>query len=128
MLQGRTTFEGVRVTAGSGHSTDSQTDGSYVLADLPPGDYELHLQLQGYLSGKATARVMPGQEATAELVGLRSGDVNSDCVVDLMDLVLVSINYRQSPPGNAAADINNDGQVDLFDLILVSLNMAGRCP
>ncbi len=113
--------------ATGGHSAESLADGTYVLADLPPGSYELDLGLPGYLSSKIRATVTGGAETTAELVGLRAGDVNGDCVVDLMDLVLVSINYRQSPPGNPAADINNDGQVDLFDLILVSLNMANRC-
>lgn len=127
LLQGRTNPGGVTVTTPGGHSAESQADGTYVLADLPPGSYELDLGLPGYLSSKVRATVTGGIETTAELVGLRAGDVNGDCVVDLMDLVLVSINYRQSPPGNPAADINNDGQVDLFDLILVSLNMAHRC-
>lgn len=128
VLQGRTDYAGVRVTAGSGYAADSQADGSYVLTDLPPGSYELDLHLPSYLAGKAMVTVAAGAESTAELVGLRAGDLNGDCSVDLMDLVLVSINYRQSPPGNAAADVNADGQVDLFDLILVSLNMSNRCP
>ena len=60
-------------------------------------------------------------------LALRAGDVNGDCTVGLMDLVMIAINYRRSPPPTANVDVNGDGSVDLLDLILVSVNMGRTC-
>jgi hypothetical protein len=118
----------VTVTAGSGYATTTAADGSYAIADLPAGAYTLALHLPSYLQGKSAVTVTAGAAAAVPDVTLRAGDANGDCVVNLTDLVLVSTNFRKSPPSNAEADINGDGQVDLFDLILVSLNLARQCP
>ena len=61
------------------------------------------------------------------MIALRAGDANGDCKVTLTDLVIVSTNYRRSPPSNPGADINGDGAVDLFDLILVARNVGREC-
>ena len=45
-------------------------------------------------------------------------DVNSDGVVNILDLVLVAGNFGQS--GENAADINGDGIVNIQDLVLVA--------
>ena len=44
-------------------------------------------------------------------------DVNSDGVLNILDLVLVSASFGQS--GDSAADLNDDGIVDLLDLYLI---------
>ena len=46
------------------------------------------------------------------------GDVNSDGVVNIQDLVLVGSNFRQT--GENSADVNRDGVVDIVDLVLVA--------
>ena len=48
----------------------------------------------------------------------RSGDLNGDGEVNILDLILVA----QRQPG---ADINGDGMIDIFDLILVAQNIGG---
>ena len=45
-------------------------------------------------------------------------DVNRDGVVDLNDLVIISLRYGQT--GNNPADVNGDGVVNVDDLILVA--------
>ena len=45
-------------------------------------------------------------------------DVNRDGVVDLNDLVIISLRYGQT--GNNPADVNGDGTVNVDDLILVA--------
>ena len=45
-------------------------------------------------------------------------DVNRDGVVDLNDLVIISLRYGQT--GNIPADVNGDGVVNVHDLILVA--------
>ena len=127
-LQGRTTHGGITVSAGDGPSITTAADGSYWLADVPPGDHTLLLSMPSYLQHSLQVTVTPGASTTVPDLALRAGDVNGDCTVGLTDLVLVAINFHRSPPTTANADINSDGSVDLFDLILVSLNMRQTCP
>jgi hypothetical protein len=127
-LQGRSTFGGVTVSAGDASSITTAADGSYWLANVPPATYTVTLSMPGYLRHSLQVTVSPGASVTLPDLALRAGDVNGDCTVSLMDLVLVGTNYLRSPPTTASADINGDGSVDLFDLILVALNMGQKCP
>jgi hypothetical protein len=50
------------------------------------------------------------------------GDVSRDCIVDLGDLSLISLNFGEfsdDPTWVVDADPNRDGEVDLFDLVIV---------
>ena len=55
-------------------------------------------------------------------------DVNSDGVLNILDLVLVASNFGQT--GENAADLNDDGVVDLLDLYLMGniLNNINTAP
>ncbi|MBM3240430.1 choice-of-anchor D domain-containing protein [Candidatus Poribacteria bacterium] len=46
-------------------------------------------------------------------------DVNSDGVVNILDLVIVGKYFGKSAPDNAKADVNKDGIVDILDLNIV---------
>ena len=48
------------------------------------------------------------------------GDVNSDGVVDLIDLLLVAKAHRQNQPANPRTDVNGDGIVNIEDILLVA--------
>lgn len=51
------------------------------------------------------------------------GDANNDGMVDVLDIVTISISYGSNPSSsnwNFYADLNFDGTVDLFDLVTVS--------
>ncbi len=50
------------------------------------------------------------------------GDVNSDGVVNIVDLVLVAQKFGQSIKG--PADVNSDGSVNIVDLVLVAKNFG----
>ncbi len=126
-LQGRSLHGGITVNAGSA-STTTAADGSYWLADVPAGSYTLTLGMPSYLQHSLPVTVPPGAGITIPDLALRAGDTNGDCTVNLLDLVLVSINFQRNPPTMASADINGDGSVNLFDLILVSLNLGQECP
>ena len=46
------------------------------------------------------------------------GDVNTDGVVNIQDLVVVGENFGRM--GENSADVNEDGVVDILDLVLVA--------
>ena len=57
------------------------------------------------------------------------GDVNIDGVVDIFDVVTVSIAFGSTPldPNwNVAADLNNDDVVDIFDVVTVASNFGSN--
>ena len=52
-----------------------------------------------------------------------NGIINNDEVVDIYDVVIVSIAFGSEPGDpnwNQAADINNDGIVDIYDVVIVA--------
>jgi len=55
------------------------------------------------------------------------GDLNNDGIVDIFDVVTVSIAFGSQPGDtnwDAIADLNNDGIVDIFDVVTVTANFG----
>jgi hypothetical protein len=55
------------------------------------------------------------------------GDVNGDCVVNVLDLTIVALSYgffAWEPGYNLEADLNNDGIVDMRDITIVAFNLG----
>ncbi len=48
------------------------------------------------------------------------GDVNSDGVVNILDLTLVAQNFGVEKPNNPKVDVNKDGVVNILDLTIVA--------
>jgi hypothetical protein len=60
----------------------------------------------------------------ARLMG-RSGDLNFDGRVDILDIAIAGIAFGSTPTSprwNAAADINEDNKVNIIDLTLIAIN------
>ncbi len=51
--------------------------------------------------------------------GVKTGDVNGDGKVDIIDIGIVIDNYGKSPIPNVKADVNHDGKVDIIDIGIV---------
>jgi hypothetical protein len=128
-LEGRGNHSGTVVqVAGRYGLTDA--NGQYAIDGIPAGTWSAVAGRQGYLSALRAAVVMlSGQDVLLPDLTLRSGDTNGDCVVNLFDLVIVSVVYNPGGPVlDPRADLNADGTVNLFDLVLVSANYGARCP
>ncbi len=67
-----------------------------------------------------TGRVFIGSPPTPDPVA--SVDVNSDSVVNILDLVLIASNFGKT--GQNPADVNGDGVVNIVDLVKVAGEMA----
>lgn len=55
----------------------------------------------------------------------KTGDVNRDNRVDLLDLSILASYWNHTSPGEPRADVNGDGKVDLLDLSLLAANWDG---
>ena len=55
------------------------------------------------------------------------GDLNSDGIVDIFDVVTLAKAFDSAPGDsnwNQAADLNNDDIVDIFDVVLLAKNFG----
>jgi hypothetical protein len=130
-LQGRSDHSGVTITIGeTGKQGVSVANGSYAVADVPPGTYVVTATMPNYLyARRENVAVEEDTITTLPDVTLLSGDAKSDGVVNIFDLVIVGSNYTKSvPPGDPRADINGDGRVNIFDLVLVGTNYTKTAP
>ena len=57
------------------------------------------------------------------------GDVNDDCVVNILDMILVRNKLNEDPAtdDNWKADINGDGAINILDLLGVRNELGARC-
>lgn len=57
-----------------------------------------------------------------------TGDIDSNCIVNIFDLAAVGLCYGQSATGECqSADVTGDGAVNIFDLATVGLNYGKSC-
>ena len=75
------------------------------------------------------------KDAIHTYVGLNTfsldGDVNGDCVVNILDLIGIRNHLNQdanSPPENKAYDVNDDDSINILDMIYVRNRLNTSCP
>jgi len=60
-----------------------------------------------------------------------AGDVDGNCVVNIIDFVIVAGTFGKSvgdPAFNPIADLNHDGTINITDLSIVGGSFGQRCP
>lgn len=105
-------------------SATTDTSGVFTLIGLTPGQYQIRVKADGYLSAQQTVTISGGVTA-ANFGTLRAGDINGDNAVTLSDFSILanSFNRINGQPGyNIAADLNADNRVDLADFSLLASN------
>jgi len=68
-------------------------------------------------------------DVTVEFVRGIKGDVNDDCVVNILDLIRVrnKLGEEVSSSDTWKADINGDGVINILDLVLARNHLGNRC-
>jgi hypothetical protein len=114
----------------SGQSAISDPAGNFLLANVPTGPHtSITADAPGYLSAVCTAPTLPEPGPTLATIGLLSGDVNDDELIDITDATAIGLEFGNSGPGlSPDVDINHDEVIDIFDLILVSVNFGQTGP
>lgn len=65
-----------------------------------------------------------GQKNPPIPISIIPWDVNSDGIVDIQDLILVSNNFGTAPFENDKVDVNNDGRVNIIDLLIIAAHLG----
>ena len=97
---------------------EADPDETINVADLPE-NAELVATLSEQLRAGWQSALPDRQEQTSVRQTL-PWDINSDGIIDIRDLVLVSENYGTKDPAHSKVDVNQDGVVNIVDLLIVA--------
>lgn len=101
-------------------SAVTDSDGTYTLRGLAPGEYNITITSDTTAARKATLVVSADaadyDTITVDNLGIISCDYNRDGCINITDVFLFS---RLQSKNNASADVNRDGTVDDKDLALL---------
>ena len=101
-------------------------DGSYALADIDPGTYDLTAKAPNCLRGKqASITVTGGQETSNINFDLLGGDANNDNSVGTGDMLILKSAWLTSigqPKWDTRADFNGDGSIGTADMLIMKSN------
>ena len=95
------------------------------IADLP-GNKELVAHLSERLHA-GWQEALPDLQQQILVPQTLPWDINSDGVVDIQDLILVSNSFDDESSEYPKADINKDGHVDIIDLLTVAAHFGESC-
>ncbi len=79
--------------------------------------------------GSSTCGCCAGHELSA--VAALAGDVDADCDVDIVDIMLVAGRWNAvlgDPPYDPRYDLDGDGAIDVVDIMLVATHWGTTCP
>ena len=80
----------------------------------------------GFLSAEDSVTLTGGSTTTMPTITLLIGDVDGNDVIDQFDAMTIGMNYNTSTP--AAADLNSDGVINVLDLELLASNYRETGP
>ena len=101
---------------------DVDPDESVNVAELPE-NAELVTQLSEQLRAGWRA-ALPDVSEAIRVPKTLPWDVNSDGVVNIQDLIMVSNSFGVAAPEQPKVDLNKDGRVDMIDLLLVAVHFG----
>ena len=95
------------------------------IADLP-GNKELVAHLSERLHA-GWQEALPDLQQQILVPQTLPWDINSDGVVDIQDLILVSNSFDEESSEYPKTDVNKDGHVDIIDLLTVAAHFGESC-
>ncbi|MCW5848577.1 MAG: hypothetical protein KIT87_00560 [Anaerolineae bacterium] len=126
-LQGRSSHGGATVLYDGQPVAATNPDGDFAFLAPTIGPHLVEVKAPGYLSRQFFLDD-PSGYINLPPTTLRLGDADGNNRVDIIDLIIVTSNYGQSPPQDPRADLNGDGRVSVTDLIAVSTTYGQRGP
>jgi hypothetical protein len=123
-LQGRQNHIATKVEVSGPIIADVLTnmDGRYEILNARAGRYQFLFEHDLYLAARlVNCDTGAGVQFNPPPITLVAGDLNSDQIINIMDLTRCAAVFGSADPG---ADINADGIVNLLDLVLIGINFG----
>ena len=100
-------------------SVAAAEDGTFSLT-VPAGTYTVVAPASGFLGAEGSATLTAAETTTMPDVTLLAGDIDGNDVIDQFDAMTIGMSYNGADPD--AADLNSDGVVNVLDLELLAAN------
>jgi len=94
------------------------------------GESDLHLQTVRVMNLILETIPVEQQDGHVTVTLCIPGDLNCDCVVDILDIMLVASRWHTSVGDDdydPAYDLNDDGKIDIVDIMLVAVHWGEQC-
>lgn len=95
-------------------------DGRSFAVTLSGGTYTVIARASGFLSAQGSFTVISNMNLTLPTITLLAGDIDNNEAIDQFDALTIGMSYNGSTP--AAADLNSDGIINVLDLELLAQN------
>jgi murein DD-endopeptidase MepM/ murein hydrolase activator NlpD len=106
-------------------SVTANPDGSFSLS-APGGTYTIRASASGFLRAQGSATIPAGGTATKSALTLLAGDIDGNDVIDQFDALTIGMGYNATTPSEA--DLNSDGVINVLDLELLADNYRKSAP
>ena len=103
----------------------ADTDGTFTLS-APSGTYTVVAFASGFLHAQASISLTDGTTTTLPPINLPAGDIDANSVIDQFDAISIGMNYNTAEP--TAADLNSDSIINVLDLELLAGNYRKTGP
>jgi carboxypeptidase family protein len=106
-------------------SVAANPDGTFNL-EAPAGGYTIVATASGFLSAQGTVTITGGAASTMPTINLLAGDIDNNNVIDQFDAMTIGMSYNTADP--VSADLNSDGVINVLDLELLAQNYRQTGP
>ncbi|MEP7136592.1 MAG: cohesin domain-containing protein [Chloroflexota bacterium] len=106
-------------------SVDANPDGTFSL-QAPAGTYIVVATASGFLSAQGSVTIAGGSASPMPTISLLAGDIDNNNVIDQFDAMTIGMSYNSATP--VEADLNSDGVINVLDLELLARNYRATGP
>ncbi|NEN25911.1 hypothetical protein G3O08_20680, partial [Cryomorpha ignava] len=112
------------------YNTTIAANGTFSIADVATGTFDVIVKVQGYLAKGIQDVVIAAGDNSLAVGAIKNGNINNDGAVNIFDVSLINAAFNTSvgnPAYNPLADLNCDGNINIFDISILnaSFNQSG---
>lgn len=94
-------------------SVTANPDGTFSLT-APAATYTIKASASGFLRAEGFATIIGGSNSSKPALSLLAGDIDGSGVIDQFDALTIGMSYNSAAPSEA--DLNSDGVINILDL------------
>jgi len=106
-------------------TVNANPDGTFSL-QAPAGTYTVLASASGFLGAQSSVTIVGGEASTLPTISLLAGDIDNNNVIDQFDAMTIGMSYNSADP--VSADLNSDGVINVLDLELLAHNYRATGP
>ena len=108
-------------------TVSADANGYFRIDSVPAGLYSVEAKSSGHLSARGeNIEIRADETTTMQLVALLAGDVDGDNDIDQFDATTIGSNYNSATP--ESADLNSDSIINVLDLEILPANYTATGP